>query len=194
MGRRTSQNSQLHLCVLNFIYASSTSFMRPQLHLCVLNFIYVFSTSFILPQLFSPCSTFSPCSIFSPCSTFVYQQYGLNLCTCCKTFALCFQQIYHSPLIFRSFFNRKKFTSGEKQVLCFFLFPFPPNTRLLIYQKINVITNRKAEAETKGFEFQCQMQCITELIDVTQHRWSHKRHVTTTLSLSVEFKKYHSRK
>ena len=27
---------------------------------------------------------------------------------------------------------------------------------------------------------------MTELIDVTQHRWSHKGHVTTTLSLSVE--------
>ena len=117
---------QLHLCVLNFIYASSTSFMRPQLHLCVLIFIYACSISFILPQLFSPSST------FSPCSTFVYQQYGLNLCTFCKTFALCFLQIYHSPLIFRSFFNRTRFTSGDKQVLCCFLFPFPPCTRLLI--------------------------------------------------------------
>ena len=51
MGRRTGQNSQLHLYVLNFIYASSTSFMRPQLHLCVLNFIYACSTSFMRPQL-----------------------------------------------------------------------------------------------------------------------------------------------
>ena len=51
MGRRTGQNSQLHLCVLNFIYASSTSFMLAQLHLCLLNFIYASSTSFMRPQL-----------------------------------------------------------------------------------------------------------------------------------------------
>ena len=51
MGRRTGQNSQLHLYVLNFIYACSTSFMRPQLHLCLLNFIYASSTSFMLAQL-----------------------------------------------------------------------------------------------------------------------------------------------
>ena len=51
MGRQTGQNSQLHLCVLNFIYASSTSFMLAQLHLCVLNFIYACSTSFMRPQL-----------------------------------------------------------------------------------------------------------------------------------------------
>ena len=74
----------------------------------------------------------------------------------------------------------------RKQVFCCFLLPFPPDTRLLIYHKRNVTTNRKAEAETKGFEFQCQVQCTTELIDLTQNRWSHKRHVTT-LSLSVEY-------
>ena len=152
MGRRTGQSSQLHLCVLNFIYTFSTSFMRPQLHLCVLNFIYASSTSFMRPQLhlcllnviyiastfltmlnFSPCSTFSPNSTFSPCSTFVYQHYGLNLCTFCKTFALCFLHIYHSRLIFRLFLNRTMSTSGDKQVLCCFLLPFPPGTRLLFF-------------------------------------------------------------
>ena len=97
MGRRTGQNSQLQLCVLNFIYACSTSFMRvqlhlsvpnfiyacstsymhAQLHLCVLNFIYACSISFMLAQLHLYSLNFSPCSIcfhhaqhFWPCPTF----------------------------------------------------------------------------------------------------------------------------
>ena len=44
-------SAQLHLCLLKFIYASATSFMRPQLHLCLFNFIDVCSTSFMPAQL-----------------------------------------------------------------------------------------------------------------------------------------------
>ena len=70
MGRRTGQNSQLHLYVLNFIYTCSTSFMRAKFHLCLLNFIYACSTLFILPQPFSPCSTFFTMLNFYPMLNF----------------------------------------------------------------------------------------------------------------------------
>ena len=66
---------QLHLCLLNFIYACSTSFMPPQLHLCLLNFIYASSTSFMLAQLHLCLLNF----IYAPSTSFMPPQRHLCL-------------------------------------------------------------------------------------------------------------------
>ena len=97
MGRRTGQNSELNLCVLNFIYACSTSFIRPQLHLCLLNFIYACSTSFMRPRLHLCVLNF----IYASSTSFMHDQLYLY---CLNFFH--HAQLFHHALLFHFLHSR----------------------------------------------------------------------------------------
>ena len=103
MGRRTGQNSQLHLYVLNFIYTCSTSFIRAQLHLCVLNFIYASSTSFMRPQLYTCSTSFMRPQLHLCLLNFIYAS---STSFMPAQLHLCVLNVFHHAQLFHSLHSR----------------------------------------------------------------------------------------